>query len=64
MEGQQNLGMESSVEQHTISADEEVSEGENEAFKKSGMGGKKEERGLLLQGQGFWGMEEGGRSHT
>lgn len=39
-------------------------EGENEAFKKSGMGGKEEDRILLLQGQDFWGMEEGGRSRT
>lgn len=29
-----------------------------------GTGGKKEDRVLLLQGQDFWGMEEGGRSHT
>lgn len=33
-------------------------EGENEAFKKSGMGGKEEDRILLLQGQDFWGMEK------
>lgn len=32
--------------------------------KVSGMGGKEERTILLLQGQDFWGMEGGGRSHT
>lgn len=32
--------------------------------KVSGMGGKEERTVLLLQGQDFWGMEGGGRSHT
>lgn len=59
MEGQQNLGTESSIEQHKISAEEEVPEGENETSKKIfGMGGKKEDS-TAIAGTGFPG--NGGR---